>query len=40
MKHIHIILEDEEYEELERVKGGKTWKMLLLSTLEKESGKP
>lgn len=37
MKHVHIILEDHEYEKLEQVKGEKTWKDLLMEALKGES---
>lgn len=36
MKHIHIILEDEELKKLEAVKGDKTWKDLLMKVIENE----
>jgi hypothetical protein len=38
MKHVHIILEDQEHRELRRVKGNKTWKELLMETLKGGSG--
>jgi hypothetical protein len=31
MKHIHVVLEDKEAKRLERIKGDRSWKDLLLS---------
>jgi len=34
--HIHVILTEEEYNKLLKVKGNKTWKELLMALVEKE----
>jgi hypothetical protein len=39
MKHLHIYLEDREYEELQKVKGSQTWHDLLMSCVEKNNEK-
>lgn len=36
MKHVHITLEDEEYEKLQKVKGDKTWHDLLMELVKDE----
>ena len=38
MKHVHIVLEDEEVERLETVKGSASWKALLMKVLESSEG--
>jgi predicted CopG family antitoxin len=41
VKHIHIILNDDEYRELEKVKGkDKTWKDLLMEALRMKRSDP
>ena len=37
MKQLKIYLEDSEYKELKKVKKEKTWKQLLLSTLDRKT---
>lgn len=37
MKHIHITLEDSEYDELQEVKGKTSWHDLLCSLIKKKN---
>jgi hypothetical protein len=36
MKHIQIVLDDKEAKQLEKIKGNKSWKELLMSILEEK----